>query len=377
MSYGSSTYAVYHVTLPGGAVISMGWRLPATEYAAYGVHASSFRHMTQASFKALQVFGNVSEITQRGDTQHPFTQYLQKLEGLYGTVSWLHDKQFMGTMLSGWAENTSPTELTQKLTQTTWYQNHTSTQRSWESLGTADRTSQINATKTQMQEQLQGIYGPTGSGFDKYVNDQNLTKWATDVASGVYGAPSDGMNIWLQARTKEAAKISGTLAWTDQEKTLENQRAFMNRPEDQLLALQQDAQAWLGPNAMPDAGTLQKWANNLVSGTNSQADWTDFMQQRAKALYPWLGPNEKWQDRASSYKNIAEQAWDTQLAWNDPVLQKIGQNDPKTGAPTGAANSFDQFSQQVRSDPRFWTSNTGRQAGFDVLAQLDSTFKGM
>jgi len=372
ISYGGQNFAVYTVQIPGGGMIHMTFRIDKPGFMPHGVHV---QHITNSQFQSLQHMGDISEVTKRGDQRHPFQQYLSHLQELYGNISWMHDKQFLGVMLSGWAKNWSSSEIQQRLTRTSWYQQRTDAQRSWLTLSTSEKAARTSDLQTQMRDGLMQIYGPNVD-WAKHVSQSDIEREAQNIASGEFGDPATGLQTWLQRRTFDAQGIEGTQAWTDQEQKAQQLNAFKNQPEDIYQQILQQSKQWLGPNATPSDQTLRQWSTDLASGTKAQGDWQQFLQDRTKSLYPYLSPGEDWQSRADAYKNIAEQQLGTPVGYNDPLLQKIGQVDAK-GQSTGAPVSSTEFQQIVRQDPRFWQSQTAKQEGFSVLGSLNQMFNGV
>lgn len=375
--FGGKVYVVYRVKLPDGKWINTTWRVEEKDFKALGVNADAVRSISKSAFRALNVFGSASEIAMGDKDVHPFQQYLRKLRELHGDVSWLHNQQFMSVMLMGFAENWSAEELRQRLTQTKWYQNRTNYQRQWEmDTSKADRKAQIDVWGARMKEALQDLYGPDitpeESGFDM----TKFKKQIEQVASGKWGSPEDGFAVWLEGARKQAEKIEGTVAWIERQQQLEDQRGFLNRPEDMFEQIRQDAMQWLGPRGLPDRQTLMGWAKDLVSEVRSDGDWQKFLRQQAKALYPWLGPDEMWMDRASVYKSIAEEELGRAVKWNDNLLYEFGGVGPD-GAPTGAAMSYDDFTRLVRSKPEWWGGDKAEQEGFELYNYLNETFNGV
>src|SRR6266498_1940999 len=112
------------------------------------------------------------------------------------------------------------------------------------------------------------MYGEIG--WEKYVDPKQLNKWALDIASGKFGTPDDGMEQFNRAHRDAAEKVAGSNAYVDAESERERQKAFMNRPENKFEDLTKDSREWLGQSAMPDDGTLKKWAGDLVAENKSQ-----------------------------------------------------------------------------------------------------------
>ena len=375
--FGGRVYVVYNLKLPNGRKINMSWSIDPKDYKAYGVSEAGVPQISRGQHQSLAYFGDAREVQGGSPGEHPFQKYLKKLRELHGNVSWMGDQEFMEVMLMGYVEQWSSTELQQRLTRTKWYQGRTGAERSWElDMTKAERANSTKTWSTRLSGAVEELLGPTMSLQEAGYKPKELDAIATKIASGKWGDPSEGFETWLAQERKKLEKIEGTAAWMDRQSSLEEQRAFLNRPEDVFEQLKQDATAWLGPSAVPDTSVLQNWANRLVSGKASDADWQQYIQGQAKALYPFLGTNEQWQDRASAYKRIAEDTWAAPIQWDDPILTHLGQTDPN-GKFTGQAMPYDEFTKLVRQDDKFWHGSVAKEEGFNLFNYLNSTFSGV
>jgi hypothetical protein len=372
---GGQVYVVYNVDEPGMPNFRISFKIDPHDYDAYGIKAGDVPTINNATFKNFQHLGNASEIVQNG-TDKPFDQYLHHLQELNGNVSWLNNKEFLGVMLQGFMEGWDATETQQALSQTKWYDNRTQTQRDWAlNLSKADRGAAVKGITGQMEEALRQLYGPDFVLKDTGIDKKTFSDIAQNIASGKFGTADEGFQLWQQRMRNRAEQVEGTPAWIAKEQQQEQQNQFNNRPEDMFQQIQTQAHSYLGPQGIPDSSTLQGWANRLVTGKASEADWTQYLEKQSHALYPWLNPGEQWQDRAASYKNIAEQQLGAPLNWNDKLLANLGAKDAN-GAPNGAALTFDDFTKAVRSDGRFWQSSTGAQETYGLFDFLNSHFNG-
>ena len=375
--YGDRVYVVYRVQIEPGKWVNTSWRVDKSDYDALGVNPAKVKRISKAGFKALNVFGSASEISGLDADTHPFQQYIRKLKELHGNVSWLDNKQFMSVMLMGFAENWSAEELRQRLTQTKWYQNRTDFQRTWELETTeADREAQTNTWKERMMEAVRELYGPAMNPEEAGFDMKAFQKQVERIASGKLGDPQDGFASWLADARRAAEKIEGTTAWIDRQQQLEEQRGFMNRPEDVFEQIRQDAMEWLGPKGIPDKQTLMGWAQDLVSEKRSDGDWQKFLRKQATSLYPWLGPDEKWMDRAGTYKNIMEDELGRAIGWDNKYLYQLGQTDAD-GKPTGAVLSYDDFARTIRQTDEWWGGSKANEEGFNLYNYLNETFNGV
>jgi len=377
VKYGDRVYVVYRVKLPNGKYVNMSWRIEQKDQKALGVEPGRIQSIGGAAFRALNFFGDASELAMGGKDVHPFQQYLSKLRELHGSVSWMQDKEFMSVMLMGFAENWTAAELQQRLTRTKWYKGRTDQQRTWElETNPAQRKSQINTWGARLTDALDDIYGPGVSYKDSGIDPKQINQWAEQIASGKFGSPEDGFAVWMQGERNKASKIEGTTAWTERQQEVESQRAFMNRPEDVFEQIRSEAMQWLGPAGVPDRQTLRRWSEDLVSEKASDGDWQKFLRKQAVSLYPWLGPDERWEDRASSYKRIIEDELGTSVGFDHKLLGTIGGMDAN-GVPSGAALSYDDFARAVRSTDEWWSGSKAKEEGFDLFNELNNVFGGI
>jgi hypothetical protein len=373
--YGGKFYVVYQVKLPNGGRTSLSWRVTDDDMKAFGLNANKARNITKAEFGALNFFGNASEIQRRGEDKHPFDKFLKNLKEVYGNVSWLEDSDYMSVLLMGHIEGWSEAELTERLRRTKWFQNRTEAERAWEfDMSKAERNVSLKTLRQDVADMLQGLYGTVK--WQDHVAKENVEQWILNVASGKWGDPSEGF-AFLEGRLRnQAERIEGTTAWIELQQTLQDDAAFLNAPEERFEEVRAEALRWLGPHGRPDQATLWQWAKDLVAGTRSDADFQGFLRNQAKALYPYLGTDETWQDRASTYKRIVEEDWGTAIGWEHSILTDIGMRD-ENGNFTGAALSFDDFRKKARERPEFWQGSVAREEGFSLLAYLNDVFQGV
>jgi len=377
VAYGGRVYVVYSVRLPNGQVLRMSWRVSPEDYKALHVEPDRLPQLTKEQFSRLAFFGSASEIAGGDPNEHPLQKYLRKLREQFGAVSWLSDREVVGIMLMGYVEGWTAEQIRQRITRTQWYQSRTDRQRTWElQMTKAQRRAEIGTWTQRLVAALEELYGPGYSLEEAGISTQSLRQTAERIASGKWGDPAEGFELWLAQERRKAEQIEGTTAWIERQRQLEEQRAFLNRPEDVFEQLRQEAVTWLGPRAVPATEALRGWAERLVSGTSSEADWQQWIASQARALYPWLSPGETWQDRASAYKRIAEETWGMPIGWDHEILTRIGQLDA-SGRPTGAAMPYDEFERLLRSRDEFWKGPVAREEGFGLFNYLNSVFTGV
>lgn len=363
--YKGTIYVVYKVEV-AGKTIRMAWRVPDRFVKAF--KPRRVVDVSRAEFRNIQTMGTVDEIRRTGDNRHPFRKFLDRLQEIYGPVPWMRDRSFMEILLQGWVERWSAEQIAEALKRSRWYKTHTEWQRNWATMKAADRNALIQDLMSQMRTTLDELFGPLAP-WTKYISQEELRKSAEKIASGAYGtSPDSAFRIWSESMRIKARGIEGTAAYREY-------HAALNEPEDMFERLRQDAFSWLGP-AMLDAGTLMRWSNDLVSGKRSEADWASFIRRQAHNLYPFLGPEETWQDRASAYKQVAERVLGRPISWTHPILQEIGVKDEK-GNYTGATRSLWDFELAVRQLPEFWSSRTAAEEGYALASYLMDVFLGV
>lgn len=377
VKYGGKIYVVYRVKIAPGKYTNLSYLVEKDQYKALGVKPAAIKSIGRNAFRNLNYFGPASDIAGGNRDEHPFNRFVRELRERNPGASWLKDREFMATMLMGKAENWSAAELDQVLQKTNWYQNRTDAQRQWELYtGKADRNRALKSMAERVRDSLTELYGE-GQSWQNDWSTQRINLVARNIASGKWGDPSEGFELWFSNAQDKAAKIEGTAAWIERQQELEAQREYMNRPEDIREQIRQEAFEWLGPKGTPDEEALIRWSKDLAAELKSDGDWQSFLQTQAQSLYPWLGQGERWQDRAGSYKRILEEQWGTSIGWEEGLLFDIGEKNETTGEFTGAATSYDNFKRMARQDDRFWQSDLGKQEGAELFGLLNDTFRGV
>lgn len=373
-----ATYVVYSVDIGGGRTVHMSWRIDKDQLDALG--AQSAARVTKQQFSQMQVFGSSEDITRTGDTSHPWQSFLKDLHADYGDVTWLRDAGYMKTMLEGWFEQMDSSELAQRLTQTHWYQSRTVAQRQWETTGKAEKRSIIDNLSAKIHDTLQGLWGDASQMPAGFASKEQVNAWATKIAAGAWGNPTDGFNAWAQRMQKQIANVSGTQAWMDKQSGIQSLNEFKNKPEMMYEQLKNDSFKWLGYAAENkpylSQATLKQWSTDVVSGVKSLADWDKFMQQQSAAMYPYLGSSQSWQDFVQPYKASAEQLLGKPIDWSSKYLQNLGVTNDQ-GDATGNPLSFDAYGKQIRSTDEFWRGSVARDQASSMVAHLSNIFEGV
>lgn len=374
--HGGKIYVVYQLKV-GGKTIKLSYRVPADRVKDM-VGGAKVNDISGKAFRSLNYFGTTDDITAAGGDEHPFDGFVRNLREEFGNVSWLHDREVMEIFMMGHLEGLDSTAILNRVKQTDWYEGRTDRQREWElELSEEQRDVETKSFATRMLDELQNNI--LGAGFtmkDLGINAKEFDEQVKRVVSGKLGSPEEGFLIWRTNLFNEAAKLEGSLAWIERDQQATEQNQYMNRPEDMKQRIQEEAFEWLGPRGVPDNEILERWAKRLVTGEASDADWQQFVRNQATNLYPWLGPEERWQERASSYKRIAENLFGKSIGWDHTILDKMSGVDAN-GAPTGAAADFQAFERAARQTDEFWQGGTANDEAFAGIAKMNSLFQGV
>lgn len=386
--YNGKQYVEYVVKVPGSDRRMRGiWRVENAE--AHGFDPDEGQQLTKQQFKDRQFFGTADEITRRnGGDKNPFKKFVDDLRRRYGGTSYLRNKDVFGILVEGFLENADPGAIEDRIRRTDWYQNRTARQREWElALSKEERGIQVDQMKTRMQSALADIFGPTRNWRNFLPGlDGRLEDVAQKIASGVWDDPAAAFADWQERIKRRAEKIEGTTAWIQRTQRGEEERAFTNRPEDMFERVRAEMVDWLGYKGLlspgnrkrPERNTLWSWANELVNGTKSEADFQQFLRTKAQTLYPYLSPDEKWMERASTYKQQAEEYLGRTLDWNDRLLGDFVKRDEEGNPLQGGkvAMTFSDFEHAVKNDRRFQHSQTAVESASGVADFIARTMSG-
>lgn len=369
--FGGQTYIVYKVKVKGKTISAM-WKVADKDLAGYGISKDEGRNLTKDQFKRLNYFGNYNDLKIQGN-EHPFRAWVKRTTNLYEGFGFLKNKEVLSVMLEGWAEGWGADEIDRQVKLTKWFQNHKTYQLDWANLGKADQKDALNKTKFRLEESLEALFG---SGWAQHVDKADLDKWALNIASGKNGNPDKAFTVWYGRQQNIAEGIEGTPAYVEQNEAAQGVINSEGNPAVMKDAILKQAQEWLGPQGIPDSETLNRWANQLANGKKSNVEWEDFLKRQKKALYAYLDENETWQDRASSFRSIAERDLGTTLNWDDNLFKSFVKTDAE-GNPVGdgkVAMSAWDFQKAVRTDPRFNVSKTALDAYSNLTTELDQMF---
>lgn len=358
----------------GGNVVKVAVQLPRreSELRKYGVKKGEGRQLSKQQMKRIENIGWADEMNFRSGDKNVLKGLTRSLKRQYGGQPILDNDEVMGLIIANSVLGWTPGEFENQLRNTKWYRKTNEYQRDWAlTMSPKQKKDTIRQTTEQVVNHLENVYGLD---WMKHVEGgmAQAKKWAEKIASGVWGTSDAGFRFWSERQFDNASDIDGTPAWMERESEQEKQREWLNRPENMFEQLRGQAMQWLGPQLRPDRETLMGWAKDLVSQNKSEADWMRWLRQQSKALHPWKDENTPWQDMASSYRQIAENVIRAPIEWDDPLLQKLANEN--NDAPLSARD----FELAVRSDDRAWAEGTALyDEGLGLVRALEATFRGV
>lgn len=377
-------YVAEYVYRIQGEVIRVGVKLGKSEedLRRFGLKPSDAKDVSKEQAKRIQNIGWAGELApniRKGD-KSVFKSLSRYLTNQYGGQAILNDDEVMAVVIANSMLGWSAGEFENRLRQTSWYQSTNEHQRMWTTQWSQQERDEL--TSSTLQDVVNFLESNYGRDWTKYIEGgmDTANKWAKQIASGRWGAPDRGFDFWSEKRFDHAKTIENTPAWIAWNKEQEQINADLNRPEDMLERLREEAMYYLGQaNGKPlvDRDTLKGWATDLISGVRSDADWQRFLRQQMRALHPYFDENVAFTDQASSYKSMAESLTGTSLTWDDPLMMKIQGTDPE-GKPTGQAMALYDYAQWIRdNDPRFWQNPQTESKGLGFLSELSFRMSGV
>lgn len=371
---------IYSYKLPNGKRVKTGWDVDEKDFDKFQLDKSMAVRLSEQQLDRIHFFGNAKDITRKNaGNMHPLKKFLKGLHEQYGGASWLRDKEYMSIVIMGHMENWDKTAIANRLRRTDWYQSKTAYQRRWQQTYTKeDREQEVTNWTATVRDYLRQAFG-NDVNWREHIDPEQVDRWINKLASGRWGDPADG---WNRLQTKIlgiARKVEGTTAQFEDIQQAEQRRAWENEPELVFEELRKQMIYQLGYKHKLDNATLRNWAESIAREKDSMADFAQYIRKLKKNLLPYLDPDEAWQDRAATYKSIAEELFGKNLSWKDKLLADLTKKD-KDGAPLkNGAVAIDawEFEKMVRQDDRFKQSRTYNEESTGLLNFLNETFNGV
>lgn len=358
-----------------GEVVQIGVRIPRNELARYGIKQGEGKAITKEQMKRIQNIGWADELAphiRQGD-KHVMKALTRYLRNQYGGQGILGNDEVMATVIANSMFGWSAGEFENRLRQTKWYQDTNEYQRQWQTTMSAEQ--QKETTQKYEQQVVNALEEHYGFDWAKYVEGgvKQVRVWAEQIARGRWGEPGEGFALWSEKQFDKAAALEGTPAWVANQKKAEDDRAYLNRPEDMFETLRDQELARFGRTIM-DHDTRMAWATDIVTEAKPNSDWDELMRRTQKQLYPFFDENFTYTEQATPFKGAIRNVIGTDVDWDDPLMQQIGALD-KDGNVTDQTRSLYDFEQYIRdNDPRFWsnpqTEEKGRQFGQELLSLM-------
>lgn len=372
-------HVVLNMDIPGPKKGAISFSVPKELYDRYGIDPDKVKQLTAAQMKKLKGFGPINEIKLRRG-EHPFQSWLRQMKQKFGMApSMLRDKEVMQVLYAAHLGQWDQAQLLGSLQQTKWYDTKTKDRIDWLfKMGSADKKQTINAGVNGLLDYVRQTFG--GVDWTEHGLDQaKLKQWATNIASG-----KTGWDITeAKSRIDEIARgIEGTPLWASEEQAAEGALLEAQEWEDIFESYRSKNIQWLGPNGRSSREVITDWAKRRASGEKSDGDYAEFLREQRENLYPYITGNRSWQEFADPYKAALQRVMgdNASIDWNHRLLADLGAKD-NTGAPTGTALSFYDFSLLARDsekNPAAYQRGTALyDQGADRLAKVLQQLKGV
>ena len=264
-------------------------------------------------------------------------------------VPYLHDKELGPILLQAAQGGWSDARLQGALSKTNFWKKNAASQRAWDLQGRTDRATQSLAVDNQKQEILDRA-SKLGYTIDPLV--------AHDLA--VTGL----RNGWSGTQFDDAIKTHGPVA--------------VKQNTTNVSGLKSAAAQWMVP--VSDA-TLNKWSADIQAGNVTTDDFTTYLKEQAKSLFPTLaGAIDRGvtvQQYTDPYRQTAAQLLETDPTqidlMHDPKFSKaLFNTDPKTGARTQM--SLSDWQQYLRTTPDYGKTAQAKDQAAKFATTLAQTF---
>lgn len=246
----------------------------------------------------------------------------------------------------------APTYITNRLKETDWYQGRSDAALAW------DQASKGQRTMLQGEEanKLAALW-QTNVGTPISSSDSRIMQWAEQVASGQRGEGAVlSEDIVPTARLNDESPRSRT-----ERDATEAGRA---RPIDIENKAADVAALYKQWGIAGQQSTFDRWANDIVGKTKSDADLLAELKGQAQTLYPWKNPETE--------TVTAAQPW---VDTYSRVMEKpnVGLTDPDIQKALTAGTPLWQFEKDLKAKPEWMQTKNARDdmtAGFAQVGKL-------
>jgi hypothetical protein len=232
---------------------------------------------------------------------------------------------------------------------TEYYQALTAVAAEYNSLTLAEQRARVEQQAAIVAEEFWNLTGNRLS-----ISDEQVVEMATAVASGARTLSAVYQEIRDIALQDPESPLSRSIRTEEI-----NQGVFGNSVENTAQQYRNEASEW---GVQLDDATLDQWAEDVLMGTVSDADWQEYVKDVAETLYPWKNRETKTsvaaQPYLSSYRNLMEVSGDL----NTNVIRNFLQ-----GSEPGVKPSLQEFEMSLRQLPE-WKQTANAKQTYDRVA---------
>lgn len=260
---------------------------------------------------------------------------------------------------------------------TSWWKTHTSTQQDWTTLSPAEQESRIRDTAAKMYQY------ELSNGGQKYIQAvgrgtlQDVLRLDRGTAAAI-ASGSKTFEEWASDAMNAMLKNPNSDAHFQQQETQRQEALAKQRPEELANQFFTDARQkyWV---PMTNADAL-KWGKLVDAGTNSQADFYDYLRTTAEHLYSHIPGFQQQIANGSEpgtlfapYLNVASKELETSpsaLVMDNRVFGDFISGTVQNGQLPSMAD----FIKKVRALPEWQQTMGANQLASDGALQILNTF---
>ena len=242
----------------------------------------------------------------------------------------------------------SETELYNLLSSTEYYDKLTDVQRKWNDLSDAEKQYQINEMASRLAEAyFLDVGTPINAG------NAEIIRYATDIVSGKRSYEGV-IGTWVRQQAEKNPESPWMRKVRAEE---ENQRRRPFDIEQKAGEIRALTNQW---GIQMAEGTLQKWANDIVSMTRSDDDLLEALKDQAQVLYPWkdreLSTEEAAQPWIQTYQRVMEKPADV---FNGQVQKALS-----------AGQAVFDFERELKSSEQWETTSNFQEEATKALGDI-------
>ena len=236
-----------------------------------------------------------------------------------------------------------------KLKQTEYWNNLTNVAAEYNSLSQAEQQARVQQQAAIVAEEFWNLTGERLS-----ITDPRVIEMATAVASGAKTLSA----VYQEIRDIAMMNPESPLSRSIRQEGI-NQNAYGNSIENAAQTYKtQASQQW---GVQLDNATVMRWAEDVILGNKSDADFQEYLKDVAMTLYPWkdreMRTDVAAQPYLSAYRNLMERGGDL----NTDTIRNFLQS-----ADGGVLPSLKEFETQLRKTDE-WKQTTNAKSLYDQV----------